>query len=514
MVGGLAFLALAADAALGGDDTGAQPASQPAQPGLRYHPPSKWILGPWYGTGYPEFGRASGSKGTHEDEINYDLDNLAKHDIPITCYHCDGTAWAKAGRANLSDKLVQRLRCQNARLLLHMWGQDDIGKWKDTHQQLSGVLGGFYLDEKWGGHRGADDRHSQQAIETVRALLPRDGEVVLKTYAKNVATDECLRKLGHTCYVNDLGCDFRGIREGIRRVFSKAHLLPGPFNEFTAYDVNRHRRPDEETYFRQLHWGAMQVVMDNTPWIDADPWLWDYSPKLLEAYRYYSWLHLELAAYLHSYDYHAYETNEMIFRQSDPQAFTTKLGEELFVAYVTDSVKELRIELPQGQWINYWDESQIFNGPGRITHPVPLGREPIFLRNGSIIPMDVTRPYTGHGTTESAGSLTVLVYPKDTCTFKYRDEKLDAWVTFQAAMDQKVLALTASRGPSRPVLYRIARWQGPPQSVSVEGLAVTINRGGGMPKAAGEKEVNGASANAWFYDAAAKRLIIKAFLKP
>jgi len=37
---------------------------------------------------------------------------------------------------------------------------------------------------------------------------------------------------------------------------------------------------------------------------------------------------------------------------------------------------------------------------------------------------------------------------------------------------------------------------------------------GDVPKAASEKDVNGASANAWFYDAAAKRLIIKAFLKP
>ncbi|MCE5278436.1 MAG: hypothetical protein ABFD92_07145 [Planctomycetaceae bacterium] len=102
-------------------------ASQPASKGARYHPPSKWVLGPWYGTGFPDFGRSCGSYGkTLEDEINYDLDNLIKHDIPITCYHCDGTSWARNDTITLSDAMIQRLREKKIRLLLHLWGQDDL----------------------------------------------------------------------------------------------------------------------------------------------------------------------------------------------------------------------------------------------------------------------------------------------------------------------------------------------------------------------------------------------------
>ncbi|MCE5278435.1 MAG: hypothetical protein LLG03_10435 [Planctomycetaceae bacterium] len=282
--------------------------------------------------------------------------------------------------------------------------------------------------------------------------------------------------------------------------------MPAPYNEFTAYDVDKNRRPAEEVYFRRLHWGSMQVVMDNSPWVDCDPWTWGYSPKLLDAYRYWSWLHLELAAYLHSYDYHAYETNEMIFRQPSPEKYATKLGEEIFVAYVTDAMTELDIELPPGEWINYWDQSQVVSG--KIKYPVPLGREPIFVRNGSLIPLDVSRAYTGHGTAESAGSLTVLVFPRGRCAFKYRDVGLDAWVTFQAVQEGDGLTLAASRAPSQNVLYRIAGVAAL-QSVGVEGLSVKINQGGTLARAASEKEVNGAASSAWFYDAAAKRLIVK-----
>ncbi|MCE5326449.1 MAG: hypothetical protein LLG01_08540 [Planctomycetaceae bacterium] len=478
---------------------------------MRYHPPSKWVLGPWYGTGFPDFGKSCGSYGkTHEDEIGYDLDNLTKHDIPITCYHCDGTAWARNDTLVLSDAMIQRLREKKVRLLLHLWGQDDLATWKRTHDRIGDVLGGYYLDEKFKARIGGDDETSLKAMDIVRKMLPRDGEVILKTYGPKTSTDAGLKKIGHVCYVNDLGVDWGGLRTGIRRVFSKSQFLPAPYNEFTAYDVDKNRRPVEEIYFRRLHWGAMQVVMDNSPWVDCDPWTWGYSPRLLEAYRYWSWLHLELAAYLHSYDYNAYETNEMIFRQPNAAAYTTKLGEEIFVAYVTDTMKELAIELPAGEWINYWDESQVLQG--KVTYPVPLGKEPIFIRNGSMIPLDVSRAYTGHGTAESAGSLTVLVYPKGECLFKYRDDGLDVWVTFKAAAAGDKLTLTASRAPSQSVLYRIAHMAAP-QSVSVEGLSVKINQGGNLARAASEKEVNGSKTSAWYYDSPAKRLIVKAMLK-
>jgi hypothetical protein len=168
----------------------------------------------------------------------------------------------------------------------------------------------------------------------------------------------------------------------------------------------------------------------------------------------------------------------------------------------------MTIQLPAGNWINYWDDAEVYEGPSTISYPVPLGREPIFIREGALIPMEVSREYTGHGTRQSAGSLTVLVYPADKSSFSYRDDS--NWVRFTSLFEGDALTLTSSPAPSRPVLYRIARWTSEPVVVSVDNTTVEVNQPR-TPAARlnSESEVNGAASNAWFYDASAERLIVK-----
>ena len=150
---------------------------------------------------------------------------------------------------------------------------------------------------------------------------------------------------------------------------------------------------------------------------------------------------------------------------------------------------------------------------GTLTGPIPeLGKEPIFIANGAIIPMEVSREYTRHGTRESAGSLTVLVYPKTESSFRYRDDTARRWVVLSARRTSGGLQLSASPAPSQAILYRVERWTAAPTSVSICGTTVTVNGAGGAIAASdGENAVNGSPTPAWFYDSAAQRLIVKAF---
>ncbi len=474
----------------------------------RRYTPTKWILGPIYATGCPLDARC-GTGSDMAGEVNSDLDHLSVHDIPITVYHFDGAGWSSGScKWALGDRLVERLRSRNLRAMLHVWGGcDTTARIYNVYNQLGNVFGALYLDE------GSTDASARSAFDFIRSLMPGDGEVVMKAYQfDGLQTDAGLASYGHTAYVGDLTADFAGMRVGIERVFSKRTLLPAPFNEFTGYDL--HSPPTEEAYFRRLHWGAMQMVMEQDCVWDCDPWgsrYATYSPALLSAYRYYSWLHTELVPYLHSYDYQMYETGQPVFRGSDATNYTTRLGNELFVAYVTEpGVNTMAITLPAGEWINYWNEAEVYDGPSTIYYPVPLGREPIFIRKGALIPMRVGREYTGHGTSRSQGSLTVLVYPSDSSSFLYRDEGY--WVTFGSNLDGIALTLSASPAPSQPVLYRIGRWTSEPFSVGVNGTTVTVNQGDNVARVASEYAVNGASSNAWFYDGPAERLIVKVFL--
>jgi alpha-D-xyloside xylohydrolase len=313
--------------------------------------------------------------------------------------------------------------------------------------------------------------------------------------------------------VGDLSYAFQGIGRGIERVLSLQYDVAAPYNELTGYGFLDDGTPDEETYIRRLHFGCFQPVMAHTPYANADPWLPQYSPQLLDVYRYYAWLHKELVPYFYSYAYGMFEDpGDPAVRvlRSGPSSSSFGVGDELFVTVVTSSTDTLRVTLPpESPWIDYWDESVVLSGTV-ASHPVPLGREPIFIKEPAIIPMDVERDYTGHGTSESRGALTVLVYPRGETSFRHRDEKSNSWITITAAQDGGTLTLDMTPAmPSVPVIYRIGRWSQAPTSISTAGNTVSVNLGGDLAESASEKEVNGASRDSWYYDASARRLIVK-----
>ena len=220
----------------------------------------------------------------------------------------------------------------------------------------------------------------------MQSALPGDWECVAKAYQNQEpsTSNTGLSKWANAAYVGDLSTDFAGLKAAVTRILAKAPYIPAPFAELTGYAYEDSDIPGEDVYYRRLHFGALQPVMD------------------------------------------------------------------------------------------------------------------------------VERSYTGHGTTQSKGSLTMLVYPSGTSTFRYRGDAQTPWITFTSALSGTQLTLTADPGLPQPsVLYRIGRWGAAPDSVGVAGAVVTVNQGGDVPRVDSEAAVNGSRENAWFYDTQAQRLIVK-----
>jgi alpha-glucosidase (family GH31 glycosyl hydrolase) len=194
--------------------------------------------------------------------------------------------------------------------------------------------------------------------------------------------------------------------------------------------------------------------------------------------------------------------------QPGPGPNSMRVGDEIFVPFVTERTPTIDVQLPAGQWVDYWDEERVVSG-SLAEHPAPLGQEPVFLRLGAIIPMEVDRDYTGHGTRESAGALTVLVYPSGTSTFRYNDDHNGVWSTFKSVSDGEKLTLSAEPAVKASLLYRVGRMATRPSSVKVNGQTVLVNQSGSLPEMDSEAEVNEAASSAWFYDPLARRLIVK-----
>jgi hypothetical protein len=490
--------------------------------GNRYHPMHRAAFGPIYGSGCPAFG-ACGCGGARDlaDEFNCQLDRLAGADIPITTYLFDGSAWSRAGSdANnscsgpdccswrLGDQVIERLARDGVRGLVHFWGGcHDETQYRRTADRLGGNLLGFYLDD------GSSDDDLAEVARFLESARPGDWEVVAKAFQNRAVanTSGGLARWANAAYVGDLPVGFDGLKEAVARLLAVAPYVPAPLAELTGYDYLVDVVPSEEVYYRRLHFGAVQPVMAHTPYLNADPWRRDYGPGLLAAYRYWAWLHRQLVPYFYSLAYLMHEHPDRPVVRPGPMPDSLLIGDSIYAPIVTASMDRMDVELPPREWVDYWDPARVLSGtvPG---HPVPLGREPIFIRHGAVIPMRVERDYTGHGTTESAGSLTVVVYPDESAptSFRYRQDATSPWVTFTSSVSNQRLTLTADpQLPGQPVIYRVERWGGPPESVGAFGATVAVNQGGEMADAESETAANGTDASSWYYDSAAQRLIIK-----
>lgn len=491
----------------------------PDAAGVRDHALNPSILGLWWGSGCPDFG-ACGCGGARDlaQEFTCQMDRLQTNDIPVSVYLFDGSSWSMRNSSvsnscsgsdccswKLGDAVIQRLSRDRVRGLVHYWGGcHSASQYQRVLTRLGRNLLGFYLDD------GSSDETLSGLAGFMKEAAPGNWETIAKAYQNREPSTSLagLSEFANAAYVGDLPYDFAGMREGITRVLARARYLPAPYNELTGYAYQNPGAPDEETYYRRLHFGAFQPVMAHTPYGNADPWRPEYGPGLLNAYRYYAWLHTELGPYFLSYAIRMHEDPARAVIRSGPSAYSMRIGNEIFVPFVTQPTRTLDFRLPAGSWIDYWNEQRVVSG-AVTAEPVPLGREPIFLRMGSIIPMDVRRDYTGHGTRESAGALTVLVYPSGNSFFRYYQESTATWIVFSSRLSGSILTLTANPQPTESILYRIGRFSSRPTSVGIDGATVTINQAGDVPEATSERAVNASVTSAWFHDAAAGRLIIK-----
>lgn len=143
------------------------------------------------------------------------------------------------------------------------------------------------------------------------------------------------------------------------------------------------------------------------------PWWQDQQnggSETTDIYRYFATLHSELVPYIFSLGVEAHLTGKPIVRQADIMQAKHILGEDILVG-VMDNDSQKQLNLPEGQWVDFWDRSRTIAGNQTLSLTLPLNRYPIYFRNGAIIPANVCNNITGHGDADSAGKTTLLIFP-------------------------------------------------------------------------------------------------------
>jgi len=168
---------------------------------------------------------------------------------------------------------------------------------------------------------------------------------------------------------------------------------------------------------------------------------WWYSEKAIEVYRYLSWLHTDMIPYWYTLALEAHVNGTPVCRplvwsyQVDTNTWNISdeytIGEALLVAPLISEQLKRDVYLPEGNWINFWDEREVIPGKQTIEWAVsgknPLRQFPLYIKEGSIIPMKVENEYTGFGWGQKGDYITINIWPKTSgvSSFTIKDKDND-----------------------------------------------------------------------------------------
>jgi alpha-glucosidase (family GH31 glycosyl hydrolase) len=197
--------------------------------------------------------------------------------------------------------------------------------------------------------------------------------------------------------------------------------------------------------------------------------LWKRSSNELEIIRKFAWMHTELAPYMYTHVTRCSEGGPPLMRPAQGQ-YHYHFGDDLFVAPIYSDTALHRTELPAGTWRPLFHLSERHQGPVVLEREYSSDDYPVFVREGSILPLQVSRAYTGFGTRDSEGRLTWLILPHGTNEFTvvHPDQSGTTRLVCTTTTPATSVQIRID-GVQKPHLLRVFR-ENPPISVTADGI--------------------------------------------
>lgn len=195
--------------------------------------------------------------------------------------------------------------------------------------------------------------------------------------------------------------------------------------------------------------------------------LWKRTPLELEIIRRYTWLHQELIPYMYSHLVRMHNGGSPL-QQPAGDHYEYLFGDDLFVAPIYRPTLSRTLQLPEGDWRYLYQERELLQGPVKVTREFTLDEYPVFIRDGAIIPMQISRSCTGLGDSTHAGYTTWLIYPRDQRAYTLYHRSPDLSTVLAYAMSRERLDIRLS-GLHTPHILRILLPMAP-QRVLLDGV--------------------------------------------
>jgi alpha-glucosidase (family GH31 glycosyl hydrolase) len=172
-----------------------------------------------------------------------------------------------------------------------------------------------------------------------------------------------------------------------------------------------------ELYARWMEYGTFcPITRAHGAGAPTEPW--GYGAVAESIAVKYLRLRYQLLPYIYSMAHENYATGRPLARPlffDDPannalanESSSYLLGDAFVVSPVVEQGATTRaVTLPAGRWVNYWTDQEVAGG-GSITVAAPLETLPLFVRSGSIIPMQPVMDYSDQ---RPLDTLMLEVYP-------------------------------------------------------------------------------------------------------
>ena len=287
-----------------------------------------------------------------------------------------------------------------------------------------------------------------------------------------------------------------------------------------------------ELYVRWMEYGTFcPITRAHGTGQPTEPW--GYGAQAESVCTKFIQLRYQLLPYIYTMAYQNYETGlplarPLFFADVTDNNLTNESssyfwGDAFMVSPVTQEGQTSKlVYLPHGTWIDFWTDN-VYQGGQTISAPAPLDEMPLFVKAGSIIPLQSVMNYTDE---RPLDTLTLRTYPvqglQNTFTLYEDDGKTLDYQSgkfAQTSISQGISELTDSTGKMLMLNILIGPSQGvydgrPAQRVylvdahgiSRKPTAVTINDQHALERSSfGELRQNG---NGFYYEASSQRLYV------
>jgi hypothetical protein len=298
---------------------------------------------------------------------------------------------------------------------------------------------------------------------------------------------------------------------------------------YWSHDIGGYRpgKVEPEMYTRWLQFGAFSPILRThaTKNPEAERRIWAYPPKYYDVMRQAVNQRYALIPYIYTAARQAYDSGISLIRPmyydypetAEAYQYTGEymFGDSMLVAPVTTPLNPLHqlsrkaVWLPEGEWVE-WSTGNHFKGPAAIERNYALDEVPVFLKAGTILPMQPTMKFSNENPVDPliltifpGGKSSTRLYEDAGNTLGYKNNEA-AWTTISTETpDSTTLKVRVQpvegTYPGMPTErgYEVRLFETwPPDSVNFNGQDIAYN-------------ADSAATTGWRYDGDSLTTIIR-----